>query len=286
LHQVSFELTPGIVGLLGPNGAGKTTLLRSITGLLSPTRGQIVFRGVPVTPENLADYRHHVGFLPQEFNAYPGLTAAQFLDYWAIERGRLDRRARAAEIERLLALAGLAEHANRRVRDFSGGMRQRIGIARALIGDPALIVVDEPTTGLDIEAREHFRELMRTLAAERVVILSTHIAGDVESTASRILVLVRGTLRWDGTPEATIAAARGRVFEGVVNDGDARALSRRHRITKRVRTHEGIRIRAVVRANVQLEGDAVEPTLEEAYLAMASEGEVKLSSFSFLAASV
>jgi ABC-2 type transport system ATP-binding protein len=282
LHRVSFELTPGIVGLLGPNGAGKTTLLRTITGLLAPTRGQIVFRGVPVTPENLADYRHHVGFLPQEFNAYSGLTAAQFLDYWAIERGMTEQRARLTEIERLLAIAGLAEHANRRVRDFSGGMRQRIGIARALIGDPSLIVVDEPTTGLDIEARAHFRELLLSLAAERIVILSTHIASDVESTASRILVLVRGTLRWDGTPDALIAAARGRVFEAIVGDAEARALSRRRRVTKRVRTHDGIRIRAVVREHDSLEGAAVEPTLEEAYLAMASEGDVRVATFSFL----
>ena len=283
LRQVSFELTPGVIGLLGPNGAGKTTLLRTLTGLLLPTRGQIVFRGVPVTPENLADYRRFVGFLPQEFNAYAGLTAEQFLDYWMVERGLSDGAERAREVERLIALVDLTEHAGRRVRDYSGGMRQRIGIARALIGDPPLVVVDEPTTGLDIEARARFRELMQTLGRERVVILSTHIAGDVEETASRILLIVKGVLRWDGTPDALITRAEGRVFETVASDADARALSRRYRITTRVRTPHGIRLRGVVRADEPLPGNAVQPTLEEAYLAEATEGAVRLGSFSFLA---
>ncbi|HYR28337.1 MAG TPA: ATP-binding cassette domain-containing protein, partial [Thermoanaerobaculia bacterium] len=282
LRQVSFELTPGVIGLLGPNGAGKTTLLRTLTGLLLPTRGQIVFRGVPVTPENLADYRRFVGFLPQEFNAYSGLTAAQFLDYWMVERGMNDPAERARETERLLALVDLTEHANRRVRDYSGGMRQRIGIARALIGDPPLLVVDEPTTGLDIEARARFRDLMQTLGKDRVVILSTHIAGDVESTAARILLIVKGVLRWDGTPETLITRALGRVFETIVSDADARTLSRRYRITTRVRTPQGIRLRGVVREGEPLPGTMVEATLEEAYLAEATEGEVKLGSFSFL----
>jgi ABC-type multidrug transport system ATPase subunit len=283
LRRISFELTPGVIGLLGPNGAGKTTLLRTLTGLLLPTRGQIVFRGMPVTPENLADYRRFVGFLPQEFNAYSGLTARQFLDYWMVERGINDPDERASEIERLLALVDLTEHADRRVRDYSGGMRQRIGIARALIADPPLLVVDEPTTGLDIEARARFRDLMQTLARDRVVILSTHIAGDVESTASRILLVVQGVLRYDGTPESLIARANGRVFEAVVDDTEARAMSRRYRITTRVRTARGIRIRGVVRDGEPLPGTVVEPTLEEAYLAEATEGQVRLGSFSFLA---
>ncbi|HEX6098294.1 MAG TPA: efflux RND transporter permease subunit [Thermoanaerobaculia bacterium] len=277
LHDVSFELTPGVIGLLGPNGAGKTTLLRTLTGLLTPTRGQVLFRGVAIDAENLAEYRRHIGFLPQEFNAYSGLTGAQFLRYWMLERG-VDE-----DVHHLLQLVGLEAHADRRVRDYSGGMRQRIGIARALIGDPPILVVDEPTTGLDVESRAAFRELMQSLAKDRIIIVSTHIASDVESTASRILLLVRGRLRWDGTPDALIAAARGRVFETTVSDADARKLSRAYRVTKRVRTQHGIRLRGVARADEPLPGSPVEPTLEEAYLAIASEGEVRLGSFSFLA---
>jgi ABC-type multidrug transport system ATPase subunit/multidrug efflux pump subunit AcrB len=283
LHRVSFELRPGVVGLLGPNGAGKTTLLRILTGLLLPTRGEVLFRGVPVVPENLADYRRVIGFLPQEFNAWSGFTAEEFLDFWAIERGIEDARCRAAMIARVLAEVDLTDAARRRVRDFSGGMRQRVGIARALLGDPPVVIADEPTTGLDIESRARFRDLMRTIAANRIVILSTHIAGDVEATASRILLLDKGTLRYDGAPDALIVRARGRVFEEVVSEADARDLSRRYRVTTRVRTRTGILIRAVVPPNTPLPAAAAEPTLEEAYLAdIATRRAMKVSAFGFL----
>ncbi|PYQ63237.1 MAG: hypothetical protein DMF53_10720, partial [Acidobacteria bacterium] len=186
LSGVSFTLTPGIVGLLGPNGAGKTTLLRVLTGLLEPTRGKVLYRGIAITPDNLAEYRRRIGFLPQEFNAYPGFTAEQFLDHWALERGLSDPQARRAEIERLLAAVGLTEHAGRKVRDYSGGMRQRVGIARALLAAPPILIVDEPTTGLDVESRGRFRQILLEQAGERVVVFSTHIASDVEAAASRI----------------------------------------------------------------------------------------------------
>ncbi|MFP5288407.1 MAG: ABC transporter ATP-binding protein [Thermoanaerobaculia bacterium] len=266
LSGVRFELTPGIVGLLGPNGAGKTTLLRILTGLLDPSRGEVRFRGVAVTPENLSEYRRQIGFLPQEFNAYPELTAEQFLDHWAIERG-MSARERRQEIERLLAVVGLAEHARRKVRDFSGGMRQRVGIARALLGSPPILIVDEPTTGLDVESRTRFRQILLEQAAERVVLFSTHIASDVEAAASRILLLHRGRLRFDGTPEELTARARGRVFRALLGDEDLAEFGRRYRITARVRTLEGIRVRAVARPGDPLAGEEIEPSLEEAYLA-------------------
>ncbi|MCM2315729.1 MAG: efflux RND transporter permease subunit [Thermoanaerobaculia bacterium] len=266
LDDVSFELSPGVVGLLGPNGAGKTTLLRIMTGLIQPTRGRVLFRGVPVGPANIGRYRDHVGFLPQDFNAYPGFTAAQFLDYWAMERGITDRRQRLGEIEMLLAAVGLEEHANRKVRDFSGGMRQRIGIARALLGTPELLVVDEPTTGLDIEGRSRFRGLIMSIAAHRIVVLSTHIAGDVEATCSRVLLLHRGRLRFDGTPDELISLAEGQVFETVVTDHEAAVIAHDCRITRRIRVLDGVRIRGVVTKGAALPGPAVTPSLEDAYL--------------------
>jgi len=270
LHRISFDLEPGVIGLLGPNGAGKTTLLRILTGLLQPTRGGVSWRGAPID-------RAAIGFLPQEFNAYGGLTAEQFLAYWALERGIT------APIDELLALVGLEKHATRRVRDFSGGMRQRIGIARALLGDPPLLIVDEPTTGLDVEARLSFRELMSRLARDHIVILSTHIASDLESTASRLLLLARGTLRFDGTAEALIARARGRVFESVVSDAEARALTQRTRVTTRVRVAGGVRVRGVAAEDDPLPGAAVEPTLEEAYLSeVAAGGRMRGGSFAFV----
>jgi ABC-2 type transport system ATP-binding protein len=266
LSGVRFELTPGIVGLLGPNGAGKTTLLRILTGLLDPSRGEVRFRGLAVNPENLSEYRRQIGFLPQDFNAYPELTAEQFLDHWAIERG-MPARERRQEIERLLAAVGLTEHARRKVRDFSGGMRQRVGIARALLGSPPILIVDEPTTGLDVESRTRFRQTLLEQAAERIVLFSTHIASDVEAAASRILLLHRGRLRFDGTPEELTARARGRVFRALIGDDDLAEFGRRYRATARVRTLEGIRVRAVARPGDPLGGEEIEPNLEEAYLA-------------------
>jgi ABC-type multidrug transport system ATPase subunit/multidrug efflux pump subunit AcrB len=283
LHRVSFDLHPGVIGLLGPNGAGKTTLLRILTGLLMPTRGEVAFCGVAVGPENLAGYRRAIGFLPQEFNAWSGFTAEEFLDFWAIERGIDDTRERAAMIARVLEEVDLTESAKRRVRDFSGGMRQRVGIARALLGDPPILIADEPTTGLDIESRARFRELMRTIARDRIVILSTHIAGDVEATADRILLLDRGTIRFDGTPESLVTRAQGRVFEEIVSEADARLLSRKYRVTTRVRVRDGIRIRAVVPPDEPLPAAEVQPTLEEAYLAdIGTRKAMKTSAFAFL----
>ncbi len=283
LQQVSFDLHPGVIGLLGPNGAGKTTLLRILTGLLRPTRGQVSYRGVTINELNLPAYRGLIGFLPQEFNAYSGMTAAAFLDYWALERGIEDAAVRDREVAALLKQVGLEEDANRRVRDFSGGMRQRIGIARALIGDPPLLIVDEPTTGLDLESRIRFRELVTRLGRERIVILSTHIASDVEATATRILLLSRGRLLWDGTPDTLMQRAFGRVFETVVSEAEARSFSRLYRLTYRVRLHEGVRVRGVVAEDEPLPGAAIEATLEEAYLAaMPADRVAHTGAFHFL----
>ncbi len=282
LHRVSFDLTPGVIGLLGPNGAGKTTLLRILTGLLQPTRGTITWRGVPIGADNIAEFRRSIGFLPQEFNAYAGLTATQFLDFWALERG-MDRAAqRHAQIEELLVAVGLEEHANRRVRDFSGGMRQRIGIARALLGDPPFLVVDEPTTGLDIEARHRFRGLLTSIVRNRIVILSSHIASDIETTATHILLLARGELRWQGSVESLLAKARGRVFETIVPDAEVRTLSHQYRITTRVRVPTGIRLRGVAAEGQPLPGAEVKATLEEAYLSEVSTGAIRSGSFAFV----
>ncbi|MEM7587953.1 MAG: ATP-binding cassette domain-containing protein, partial [Acidobacteriota bacterium] len=276
LHAVDFRLEPGIVGLLGPNGAGKTTLLRLLCGLLEPTRGQVQFRGVPLSPLNLPEYRSRVGFLPQGFNAYEGFTGADFLDYWAIERGVRDPKERRREVERALAEVGLEDAANRKVRDFSGGMRRRIGIARTLLGAPPIVIVDEPTTGLDVQSRNRLRETLLSVAGERIILFSTHIASDVAAAASRILLLNHGRLVFDGPSTGLIDLARGRVFEALIEDHDLQQFSSRFRVTTRVRTLEGLRVRAVAYGDQQPAGDLVEPNLEEAYLAMiGAPGEQK-----------
>jgi ABC-2 type transport system ATP-binding protein len=240
-----------------------------------------------VNAVNLPAYRRFIGFLPQEFNAYPGLTAAQFLDFWMIERGISERASREATIGELLRRVGLESEGDRRVRDFSGGMRQRIGIALSLIGDPPLLIVDEPTTGLDVEARNRFRALIGDLAGDRIIVLSTHIAGDIDAVAARVLLLDRGVLRYDGSPSELRARAFGRVFETVASETEARSLSRNFRVTTRVRIGTGIRVRGVVRPGEALPGDSVAATLEEAYLAeMLRDEEIdrrEVRTFGFLA---
>ena len=274
LHGVHFHLEPGIVGLLGPNGAGKTTLLRLLCGLIEPTRGQILFHGTALTPENRAAFRRRVGFLPQEFNAYEGFTGEQFLDYWALEQGMSETRRRRREVEELLEKVGLEDAATRKVRDFSGGMRRRIGIARALLGAPAIVIVDEPTTGLDVESRNRLRETLLRAAGERIILFSTHIASDVAATASRILLLESGRLRFEGSVRGLIEKARGRVFEAALADQELREFSHLYHVTTRVRTLDGIRVRAVLRGDQEPAGAIVEPNLEEAYLAvLGEEGE-------------
>ena len=162
---------------------------------------------------------------------------------------------------------GLTEHAGRKVRDFSGGMRQRVGIARALLGAPPILIVDEPTTGLDVESRSRFRQILLEQAAERIVLFSTHIASDVEAAARRILLLHRGRLRFDGTPEELVDRARGRVFRTLIDDAALAEFGHLYRVTARVRRLEGIEIRAMARPGESLAGEPIEPNLEEAYLA-------------------
>ncbi|MEM6794356.1 MAG: ATP-binding cassette domain-containing protein, partial [Acidobacteriota bacterium] len=176
------------------------------------------------------------------------------------------------EIERVLESVDLTEVADRRVRDLSGGMRRRIGIARALLGAPPIVIVDEPTTGLDVESRLRLRKSLRRAAGERIILFSTHIASDVAAVASRLLILDRGQLSFDGTTETLIDAAEGRVFEAHLEDRALRDFSTRYRVTTRVRTLEGIRVRAVAGPGQEPAGALVRPNLEEAYLARLSRG--------------
>jgi len=288
LGDVSFEVGAGIVGLLGPNGAGKTTLIRLITGLLTPSRGQIRYRNVILEPDNIMAFRKQLGFLPQDFNTYASVTARQLLDHWARERGFRDRPARAAEVDRVLRIVGLVQDAGRRVSDYSGGMRRRVGIAIALIGDPDVLVVDEPTTGLDMASRIRFRETLLQAAERKIVLFSTHIPSDIEAVAGRVLLLHAGRLRFDGTPGELVARASGRVFEDLLEDDELRQFAARYRISSRVRTLRGVEVRAIAPPGEKPRGVRVEATLEEAYLAEIDQADrqagatVRTGLFSFL----
>ncbi len=194
VDRVSLRLTPGVTGLLGPNGAGKTTLMRLVCGILKPTAGSVAFDGADVSAE---EYRAQLGYLPQDFGYYPDFTGLDFLLYMAALKGLDKTTARRKSLE-LLDTVGLGDMAKKKVKTYSGGMRQRLGIAQALLNEPKLLILDEPTAGLDPKERVRFRDLIASLGRDSVVLLSTHIVSDVEHIAGRVLIMKAGQIVHDG----------------------------------------------------------------------------------------
>ncbi len=233
LRGVDLELAPGVVGLLGPNGAGKSTLLRILATITRPTEGRVLWNGEDVVarPEPL---RAVLGYLPQDFGVYPNLDAREFLVYVAAAKGLPSAVAR-QRTEALLDLVGLRDEARRPLGGFSGGMRQRVGIAQALLNDPRLLVVDEPTTGLDPEERVRFRNLLSDLSGERIVILSTHIVPDVESVATDLVAIDRGRLVEHAPPERMLAEVEGRVWQWTVPSSELPGVRERYRVSGALR---------------------------------------------------
>ena len=195
VDRVSFELTEGVTGLLGANGAGKTTLMRMMSGILSPTGGEIRADGIPAFSES---YRAMLGYLPQDFGYYPEFTAREFVEYMAALKGIEKRKAR-KKTEELLELVGLSDVAKKKIKTFSGGMKQRVGIAQALLNDPKILILDEPTAGLDPKERVRFRTLIEELGKDSIVLLSTHIVSDIEHIADRLIMMREGCIVWKGS---------------------------------------------------------------------------------------
>jgi ABC-type multidrug transport system ATPase subunit len=212
LDGLSLTLGPGVLGLLGPNGAGKSTLMRILATVAKPTAGSATWNGVDIV-RNPNAIREVLGYLPQDFGVYPNLNAVEFLSYLAAVRG-LSATAARKRIDELLVLVNLVEAQRRPLGGFSGGMRQRLGIAQALLNDPRLLIVDEPTVGLDPEERVRFRHLLEELSGERIVILSTHIVSDVEAIASDIAIVAAGRLLARGTPDELVRASGAPSVEG------------------------------------------------------------------------
>jgi len=262
LRNIDFTLGSGVVGLLGPNGAGKSTLMRLVTTFGTPTEGRVYWNGTDVFDEPNV-IRSAVGYLPQTFGVYPSLTAREFLSYLAGIRGVGNAGDR---IDDLLGLVNLGDAADDRLGGFSGGMRQRVGIAQALLSEPDLLVVDEPTVGLDPEERVRFRNVLADLGEDRVVVLSTHIVSDIEATASEVALLHDGQLVAHEQPSALIKRASGTVWEWVVPDSDIRAVKQTHTISTTTRQQDGVRVRAISETAPDATAEAVEPTLEDAYL--------------------
>jgi ABC-type multidrug transport system ATPase subunit len=219
LDRVDLDVGPGLYGLLGPNGAGKSTLMRTLATLQMPDAGRIEFDGVDVlqSPERL---RMLLGYLPQQIGAYPGVSGRDLLERFAWLKGRTDRRERRAEVAALLERVNLAQAAGQAVSTYSGGMLRRFGIAMALIGSPRLLIVDEPTAGLDPAERNRFHRVLADVAAEAVVLLSTHIVEDIESLCSRLAIMADGRIVAEGSPAAMIADLDGCLWSRVVPRGE------------------------------------------------------------------
>jgi ABC-2 type transport system ATP-binding protein len=261
LDEVGLTLDRGITGLLGPNGAGKTTLMQMISTITRPTSGKILFRGADIAARPNA-LRERLGYLPQDFGVYDNLTALEFLSYFAALKG-VRRRARVGE---MLEMVNLHTVAKRAIGGFSGGMKQRLGIAQALINDPELVIVDEPTAGLDPEERVRFRNILADLGLGRLVILSTHIVSDVESIATQIAILRGGSLVALATPEELLQRAGGSVWQMVVPSETFDDLRRTARVSGALRKSDGVHVRVVSRERPSADASAAEPTLEDAFL--------------------
>ncbi len=266
VRDVSLDLKSGVIGLLGPNGAGKTTLLQMIATVTRPTSGQILFQGVDVT-KRPNDVRRQLGYLPQDFGVYDNLTAVEFLTYFAALKG-VSQKARVLE---MLEQVNLHQSANRAVGGFSGGMKQRLGIAQALINDPALLIVDEPTAGLDPEERVRFRNVLSEIGFGKLVILSTHIVSDIESIATEIAVLKSGSLLTVGAPEELLRACAGQVWRAVVSSEEFDRLRGTLKISSAIRKPDGVHIR-FVGAEPAMSATPVEPELEDAFLFLMNFG--------------
>lgn len=213
VDRLSLTLKTGVYGLLGANGAGKTTLMRMLCGILTPTSGEVHYNQISVSTE---EYRDVLGYLPQDFGYYPGFTALDFLCYMASLKGIPKKRAKAKSME-LLEMVSLENMANKKIKTFSGGMKQRLGIAQALLNNPKILILDEPTAGLDPKERVRFRNMISSLGKDRIVLLSTHIVSDVEFIAGTILIMKQGQLLHQGSLQDIIRVIENKVWECTVS---------------------------------------------------------------------
>jgi len=262
LRQIDLEIGKGMFGLLGPNGAGKSTLMRTIATLQDPDAGSISFDGIDVLQEKNA-LRKILGYLPQEFGAYPRTSALAMLSHFAALKG-LAGKARIQAVEHVLVKTNLWDVRHRSVDQFSGGMRQRYGIAQALLGDPKLIIVDEPTAGLDPAERRRFQNLLVELGNDVVVLLSTHIVDDVEDICPRIAIMAQGRILLTGESVALVSKLEGKLWSRLVEKADLPALRSSHRvISTRIRA-AGIEVKVLADARPPEMREAA-PTLEDVY---------------------
>lgn len=275
LADVDLTIPTGMYGLLGPNGAGKTTLMRILAGILRPTGGTVwIGEHDCGTEAGRVAVKRTLGYLPQELGLYPDLSAREFLDYIGILKGMEDRAVRQRRVDELLETVALANVASRKLKTFSGGMKRRVGIAQALLNDPQLLIVDEPTAGLDPEERIRFRNLLADLAGNRTVLLSTHIVEDVAQTCRVLAVLAGGQVRFHGSVMELVQAARGKVWtittDGPKPDGDFTVVSTLHLGTS-------VQYRIVGEPSPLIGALPADPSLEDGYVWLMREQRTPLA---------
>ena len=279
LHDVDLTIPSGMFGLLGPNGAGKTTLMRILAGILRPTSGSIDVGGHDAnTEKGRTAIKQTLGYLPQDLGVYPDLSAHEFLDYVGILKGINDRKLRQVRVAELLEIVSLTSVANRKLKTFSGGMKRRIGIAQALLNDPNLLIVDEPTAGLDPEERIRFRNLLSDLAGERTVLLSTHIVEDIAQTCRKLAIMKNGQVIFQGTTADLIKDTSGKVWvitttEGHKPQGDFTVVSTMNMGTS-------VQYRAVGELSARAGAIETPPSLEDSYVWLMREKRASASAIS------
>lgn len=266
LKDVNMDIENGLFGLLGPNGAGKSSLMRILVTLMKPSSGQILVNGLDLQ-KNRKEIRTMLGYLPQDFRFFAQLRTYEFLDYIARLSGMDSSSKRKEVVEKMLEEVGLYEARNRYANNLSGGMKRRLGIAQALIGDPKVIIVDEPTTGLDPEERIRFRNLLSRLSERDVIIiLSTHIVGDISSTCTDMALLEKGMLAFKGSPDELIDMARSNVWKISATETEYREIQDKYPIISSIPSELGWEVQVVSKSINGYEGESIEPNLEHAYV--------------------
>ena len=265
LYNVNYIFHEGVYGLLGANGAGKSTLMRIICGIMKSTIGEVKVNGTNIMKLD-EKYRDLLGYLPQDFGYYPSFTANEFMMYMASLK-RLSNNYSKKKISELLHIVGLDEVKNKKIKTFSGGMKQRLGIAQAVLNDPQILILDEPTSGLDPKERIHFRNLISGFAKDKIVLLSTHIVSDIESIADQIIVLKKGEIVVNGTPNVLIQQMLGKVWECLIPESELEYVSQKYCIVNQHLQSQQVLLRIISEEKPDLEmSKAISPTLEDLYM--------------------
>jgi len=264
LRDVSFTLRKGTYGLLGENGAGKSTLMRLLATVDFPTEGKICYDGQEIFGLD-EEYRGLIGYMPQSYSVYPGFTARDFLEYMGVLKG-IPKEKLKSRIEEVLAFVNLSDVTDKKVKTFSGGMKRRIGIAQAIINEPEILILDEPTAGLDPKERVRFSNIISDMGKDKIVLLSTHIVSDIEAIAGELIVMRQGEVLETGNVDALVRTVEGKVWEAVVSQEGYQRLRRERAVIHLKQSGRGVQVRFVGESYPGIESRQAEPTLEDYYI--------------------